>query len=335
MATDIKPFFIIGSQRSGTTLLRLILNAHPEIAIPEEGTFWMPLIRSLKGRYHEPIHPKTLNNYLRYIEKNDQFKAWFMQGFSLSRLPADQRPVTLQVLMNALYEEFARIHSKKIWGDKTPSFFRMVRELSTIFPGARFINIIRDGRDVYLSVRDREPGRKNIAVAGLEWKYKVEKAAETLSALPPEQVFQLRFEDLLMDPEQKVSQICAFLGVSFEKSMLEFYKTSHKFIGKHHSRYIFEPINIEPSNKWKRKLSERENKIFQCVAYGCLSKCGYEVASREGFTVKDKLRTGILLSGTLRRAFQVVSTALILHVSSSLGFGTSAAGGKRYYNEEN
>ena len=72
------PFFIIGAQRSGTTLLRLILNAHSKIAIPEEGTFWMPLIRELRGHFGENIPATRLQGYLRYIRINDQFKVWEM-----------------------------------------------------------------------------------------------------------------------------------------------------------------------------------------------------------------------------------------------------------------
>jgi hypothetical protein len=324
------PFFIIGSQRSGTTLLRLILNAHSEIAIPEEGTFWMPLLRSLKGRYNEPIPETSLNRYINYIEKNDQFRAWFMRGCSLSELLKGGQSVSLRILMNAVYEEYARVHSKKMWGDKTPSFFRMVNELSSFFPEAKFINVIRDGRDVYLSLKDREKGRKNIAVAALEWRHKVQKVKKSFSRFPSDRVLNVRFEDILTDPERRTKDICAFLGIRFEDRMLQFYKTSHKFIGEHHSERIFRPISAEAAGKWKGKLSVGKNRIYELIAYDCLRENDYPIVSEGRFGIADRIKAALLLTGLVRRGFQVLATAFVLLVSSRLGLRTSAAGGKRY-----
>ena len=70
------PFFIIGAQRSGTTLLRLMLNTHSQVAIPEEGTFWMPLLREHKRPENLYISKQSLSNYVTYIQKNAQFHLW-------------------------------------------------------------------------------------------------------------------------------------------------------------------------------------------------------------------------------------------------------------------
>lgn len=322
------PFFIVGSQRSGTTLLRLILNAHSRIAIPEEGTFWMPLIRSLRGKYGESIPGKSLESYIRYIKRNEQFKTWLMQDLSVFDRLAGRRDVSLRDIMKALYSEYAKEHEKEIWGDKTPSFFRMTGELSNIFPGAKFIHIVRDGRDVYLSMKGMEAGRENIAVAALEWKYKVEKAKRTLSELPADSAIEVRFEDILTGPEQNIRRICNFLGVAFEKGMLDFYKTSRKYIGEHHSDLIFKPINSDTAGKWKKKLTGEENRIFEYVASDCLRKHGYEVFNNGGFGMADRIKAGLLFFGLFRRGMRIFVTAAVLHFSSLLGLRTGAAGGK-------
>lgn len=332
MRNHSAPIFIIGSQRSGTTLLRLILNAHSKIAIPEEGTFWMPLIRSLKGKYEKPIPKAQFANYIKYIKNNDQFNAWFMVDCKILDELMRRDEIVLRDLMEALYLEYARINKKTVWGDKTPSFFRKVNELHAIFSNARFINIIRDGRDVYLSMKNRLSGRGNIAVAALEWRYKVKKVEEAFSRLPQGRTMEIRFEDLLTSPYDKIKGICDFLGVQYEDEMLKFYESSHKFIGEHHSELIFKPISDSSAAKWKKKLSPSDNRIFEFVAYDCLKKHGYEIINDGKFNALDRVKAAAMLfTGLPRRAAQVFKTALILKFCSMFGIRTSAAGGKAYF----
>lgn len=329
--TAITPFFIIGAQRSGTTLLRLILNAHSKIAIPEEGTFWMPLIRSLHKNYDAPINEKTLRNYIKYIRQNEAFKVWQLSlDNALARLNYE-KGITIRDLMQSLYTEYAIANNKSMWGDKTPSFFRKISELSMIFPNARFIHIVRDGRDVYLSMRGREQGRENIAVAALEWKYKVQKVRGLLEQLPQERRFEVNYEDILRLPERKVLEICNFLGIDYEESMMDFYESSHRFVGKHHSKLIYKPISSSPAERWKKQMSDSENKIFESIAHNCLKDLEYDIIFKVSFNCWNKLKViALLCIGLPRRCFQIFYTALILHFSSVLGLGTFASGGKGY-----
>jgi hypothetical protein len=119
----MEPFFIIGAQRSGTTLVRLILNNHSKVAIPEEGTFWMPLFRAMRGRFNQPIDPRLLKAYINYIKVNDQFKTWKMDAESVFDTIIQKGVITLPQLMSQLYQTFASCDGKPFWGDKTPSFF--------------------------------------------------------------------------------------------------------------------------------------------------------------------------------------------------------------------
>lgn len=292
----------------------------------------MPLIRSLKGGYEELIPKAQLANYIKYIRNNDQFNAWFMGDCKILDELMRRDGIVLRDLMEALYLEYARINNKTIWGDKTPSFFRKVDELHKIFPDARFINILRDGRDVYWSLKKRLSGRKNIAVAAIEWRYKVKKAEEAFSRLPPGRALNVRFEDILLNPQPKIKEICDFLGVQYEDGMLEFYKSSHKFIGEHHSELIFKPISDSSAAKWKKKLSPSDNRLFEFIAYDCLKKHGYEIINDGKFNALDRIKAvAMLFIGLPRRAAQVFKTALILKLCSMFGIRTSAAGGKAYF----
>lgn len=327
----IHPFFIIGIQRSGTTLLRLIINTHSMIAIPEEGVFWMPLIRSRHKDYNAPINKKSLRNYIKYLRKNEGFKVWKVNlDAALARLDFG-KDITLRDLMLSLYIENAKVNNKRFWGDKTPSFFRKVNELSHIFPDAKFIHIIRDGRDTFLSMRGREPGRENVAVAAFEWKFKIQKVRESFKQLPQERRFEVRYEDILRSPEKKIVEICNFLGVRFEASMLDYYKSSNEFVGKHHSELIYKPISSNAAERWKKQMSNSENRIFEFIAKGALKDFGYDIITKESFSFLERLRiVALVCIGLPRRCFQIFYTAFTLHIASVLGLGTFASGGKGY-----
>ena len=272
------PVFIIGAQRSGTTLLRLMLNAHPEIAIPEEGGFWKPLLRICESNVERQIEGRELQRYIEYIDKDPQFRLWGMEADDLFE-DVREKAVTLAELMSFVYVRYAEQQGKSIWGDKTPSFFRMIDILNKLFPNARFVHIVRDGRDLYLSWRRIDPTKRNISVTALEWAYKVRQAQQAMKKMMPEKWLEVRYEDLVRDPKGKLMEVCGFLSIDYKPGMLEYWKTSDSFIGKHHSKLIFKPVSSESVGKWKRKLSKKENRKFELVAGRMLASRGYELAS--------------------------------------------------------
>ncbi|MEZ4600787.1 MAG: sulfotransferase [Syntrophotaleaceae bacterium] len=323
----MEPFFIIGSQRSGTTLFRLLLNAHSQVAIPEEGTFWMPLLKTKTLICSDPLKGTKLKKFLTYLKKNSQLVEWNIDHEKILKELFDKKECPLDFLFSSLYHEFARSTGKLYWGDKTPSFFRKIEQLSKIFPKAKFIHIIRDGRDVYLS-RRKMAGRKNISVAALEWKHKVLKARKSLAKFPPGQSMEIRFEDVLVSPNEILQKVCSFLGLKYEEEMLNFWKTSHDFIGTHHSDLIFKPISPSSSGKWKSKMSEKEILQFECISGDLLKSLNYEVSSKRvnAFeTVKSYLS---LIYGFPVRLFEVFRIATMLRICALLGLKTNAAGGK-------
>lgn len=326
---DIKaPFFIIGAQRSGTTLLRLMLNAHSLIAIPEEGTFWMPLLKKFGTSPLKKIKGNQLHNYLEYIKKNPQFKLWGCDPNKLfSSIKEKKDGCTLGELMLQIYLNYSSQCGKKLQGDKTPSFFRMVPALNRLFPDAKFINLVRDGRDIYLSTRKIEPSRKNISVAALEWSHKVQKVSQSLAPFNSHRHMTIRYEDLVTKPQEIMETICNFLQVEFEPAMLEYWKNSDQFIGSHHSKLIFSPVSSNSVQKWKRQLTKQEIGNYEYLAGNSLRKYGYEM---DCGNIKPPQISGRviwqLLYGLPTRALQIFYTALNLKIASRFGLKTGAAG---------
>lgn len=270
-----RPIFIIGAQRSGTTLLRLILNAHSRIAIPEDASFLMPLLK--KENLYTKIQGEHLRNLVLYLESSPHFKLWNYdyRGFilELRRL----KEIGLKELLVNMYASYCESFKKTVWGDKTPSFFRKIDILHALFPDARFIHIVRDGRAVFDSWRKMTPSMKYVSVTAIDWCYKLYKIEKSLKNIPIEKKTTVRYEDLLESPEETVKTICSVIGEKYEPTMMNFYKNSNYFIGKHHSELIFKPLDRSNCYKWKNNLSTKEITSFTLIAWYFLKKYKYNI----------------------------------------------------------
>jgi len=272
------PFFIVGTQRSGTTLLRLILNSHSKIAVPEEGTFLMPLLKEKYLNY--TFKGKELDRLIKYISQNPQFELWNKDFTEFFREVRNKGRTTLKEFISGLYSFYAKKEGKIFWGDKTPSFFRKIDVLKKLFPEAKFIHIVRDGRDIFNSWRKMDPTKNNAPVIALDWIYKIKKIEKSFQKMNPKDNLTIRYEDLLDDPKKTVSSIGKFLEIDFEETMLEFYKQSGKYIGKHHSPLIYKSITNVNKFKWKKTLTKNEIGSFALVAKKYLKKYGYELPDK-------------------------------------------------------
>jgi len=316
------PIFILGVQRSGTTLLRLILNSHSHIAIPEESTFLMPLLKKKNIKAH--LSGKSLKALVNYLSLNSQLKLWNYDCSDFLHSLSEKEHITLKNLIEEMFRSYCRNNSKSIWGDKTPSFFRKIDILNLLFPDAKFIHIIRDGRDVFDSWRKMDPSKKNVAVAAIEWRYKLSKIEKSLRFVPDKNRLTIRYEDLLEQPEIMIESICSFLGIAYESDMLDFYRKSHCNVGEHHSHLIFQPINKNNKEKWRKNLTVREVKTFSILSGHFLKKYSYEIPD-ESITVSDILFIiKNLFWGFPKRILQVFYTKILIERSLRKGLGFSS-----------
>lgn len=322
--------FIVGAQRSGTTLLRLILNSHPDLAVPEEGTFMMPLLRLYGQTPDREINFSEFSNILKYIRNNHQYRLWKLDKNSEEILELLRRgDRTLRAIFDELYGAYATFHSAKKWVDKTPSFFRMIPKLIKIYPDAKFIHLIRDGRDVYLSWRNYNPSRDNIAVNAAEWRYKNARIEKSLKRIPQGNRLLVHYEDLVTKPVETTKRIFDFIGIDFRQDVLEFWRDSEKYIGKHHSKLIFQPISAESVGRWKEVLNENENAKFESIASDALSENGY-IVQQSGYGLGLYLSARLeLIRGLPKRLWQVGYTAIRLSMAAKYGISTTLSGSGR------
>src|SRR5688572_10431129 len=213
MPQGTPPFFIVGSARSGTTLLRLMLNAHRRVAVPPESRF----VTEIKY----DTEPIGVESFLRALGSHKRFEAWDLPLEAVKR-EIEGDPVPYADALAAAYRAYAHVNGKEVWGDKTPRYVEHVPFIARLFPDSRFIHLIRDGRNVALSYANVPFGPKNVAKAAVLWAERVKKGCDDGRALSAGRYLEIRYEDLVDDAAGEARDICEFLQLEFDPGMLDY-----------------------------------------------------------------------------------------------------------------
>lgn len=290
-----QPLFVIGSPRSGTSLLRLVLTNHSEIIIPPECGF----IVWLHGKFsswnkRDSINPATREQFLNELYACKKFDTWALDKATLDGLISDHQPSNYATLCALVYLAYMSKlgRSATIWGDKNNFHIDHLPLLDEIFPDARFLHIVRDGRDVACSYREvmnkksaspYAPNLKtDIESIANEWSANVNKVACYLDELSNAKQTTVRYEDLVLQPESVLSEICSWLNVSYEPQMLAFHETNkckqlEPFLTMDWKQRTVEPISADTVGRYRVLLSVEEQHLFNLAAGQSLAKYGYSV----------------------------------------------------------
>jgi hypothetical protein len=265
-------FFIVGSARSGTTMVRLMMNAHPEVAVPPESRFIVELWR---GSHHVGVA-----EFLSELARHRQFRAWELPietvAEELSRAPTAPFPDAI----DAAFRAYARVRHKTRWGDKTPRYIEHIPFLAEHFPAARFIHIVRDGRNVALSYAGVPFGPKTVVGAAELWSRRVRAGMQHGRALGPGRYLELRYEDLAtrggLEPDAR--RLCDFLGLEFAAEILDWgARSADEALAK--AKDLNPLVARGPAGEtraWQRQMPARHVEIFESVAGDALAELGYE-----------------------------------------------------------
>lgn len=292
----MKKFFILGNPRSGTTLLRLLLNNHSKVVIPPECGFVVWWHKKYKDwSFQDSENPQKVDSFL-----NDFFNSKKIETFSLSReklrkIILDSTPSEYSSLCSIIYENYAKskgCESAEIWGDKNNFYITKIDELACIFEQTVFVHIIRDGRDVACSYK--ELNRKNIQSLyrpilpndieeiALEWHYNnmfVERYKKQHN-----NIVTIRYEDLVTRPTVTLTKVCDFIGVEYEREMFDYYLSEKSRECYTEPRdflqwkgNILNPINDRSINRYCHELNSLEIKKFNLICEKLLKKYDYPV----------------------------------------------------------
>jgi hypothetical protein len=270
------PFFLIGVARSGTTLLSLMLDSHSEITIPYESHFIIPYFKE-RERLGDLRKREDRLALVQRILAERAVRHWD-QKLTPDDLDLDHC-LTLEGTVAELFSAYARRVGKTRWGDKTPAYTAEIHILNKMFPEARFIHIIRDGRDVALSLVQQWWGPNDFMSAMRYWADTVQCARKMLRMLPDERHVEVRFEDLVADPAREVRKVTHLLGIDFEPEMVSRYTTRAKekvgaHIKKHHV-HLSERPSLEQTYKWLKNMKKADQAIAYEIAGNVLIELGY------------------------------------------------------------
>jgi hypothetical protein len=290
------PFFIVGSARSGTTWLRIILNAHSQVAVPPESRF---IVSLWEGR--DDVDAAAL---LSRLGSHKRFQEWRLPLEEVERaLP--EYPTYAQV-MAAAHVAYARVRGKPRWGDKTPRYVDHIPLLARLFPDALFIHQIRDGRDVALSYADVPFGPKSVAAAAELWSSRVRAGMAAGRALGPERYIEVRYEALVTEPERHTRALCEFLGLSFEPEMLDSERAKEALLPRAalYNPNVARGAKAKPRS-WEDDMPSAQVEVFEAIAGDLLTELGYprrfEVPRPRARLAAAAARRGLPI-GRLRRA---------------------------------
>jgi len=278
---DEKPIFVIGCERSGTTLLMTMLGCHPRIAVPEVGWLW-PRFYPYLYSYGDLNREENLRTLADEMLFGLNYPLWGMKlnpRTAVDEILADLRERSFAGIYCAMHERFAREQGKPRWGQKTPHNLFFVGPIKEAFPQAQFIYITRDGRDVAAEYIESAFGLKHVYTCANYWKLCQNFVKPWREKLGPADWMDVKYEDLVREPEKTLRQICEFLGEEYAPSMLEFYKTD---IGRNRGstrdhKPLGGPVSDAYIGVYKRLLSLRDQQIFATVAGKELEEAGYAV----------------------------------------------------------
>ncbi|HYO45897.1 MAG TPA: sulfotransferase [Gemmatimonadota bacterium] len=270
------PVVVLGVSRSGTTLLKEMLDHHSELAIPPESYFLLPLWDRFRAR-------RDLEKLLVDLTYVVQVREWGVGTDEVrARLP---RNAGFPDVIRTIYECYAESRGKRRFGDKTPLYMWHLDLLEHAFSRPGYVHIVRDGRDAALSYAAMPEGHRSgwmwprgLADFACRWRSQVERARRFGSAVGPDRFVELRYEDLVAEPAKTLREVCARIGLSYEDSMLDYHR-DHDFS---EGRLANHPRLAEPPSpggrSWREQMRPADVERFEAVAGDLLGKLGYECA---------------------------------------------------------
>lgn len=308
------PFFIVCLARSGSTLLRLILTAHPKIVIPPESRFAIDLQTS----FPNGVQSKSdVTKFAGALYTLDKFRNWQLSRSDLETMLNEQVPLDYSSLVTSVYELYRDVNFPEAtcWGDKNPTYLMDVPQIDALFPNARYIYLVRDPRSTLLSTN-----KMDRTLHGQIRDYPIHniirrwKQARTLRSHPElaERWLTVRYEDLVLNSESTVQRICSFLQLSYHESMLKaFFKINAERnlvpqpLQKIHQN-TFHPISSDSLEKWRTELDKSSIEALEIKLAKDMAAHGYSMQTN-GIRLSGHM---LIIRERLQMAIAIAAQAL-------------------------
>jgi hypothetical protein len=276
MTAAAPPLLVLGVRRSGTTLLRVMLDRNSRLAIPDESYF----LPQLAARHRGSI---DVASFVDDLSRIGTLADWRVDPERVrARLRDGMRTGDA---IAAVFETYAAARDKERWGDKTPMYMQHLPLLETLFPRAQYVHLIRDGRDVassFLAMPDGVVTKtwahpRSVPDFACEWRTEVEAARELGARVGRDRYLEVRYEALVADPQSALGAICAFAGLPYEAEMVRHTEDADAS-SRPHQQSLKRPLT-PGIRDWRSEMSPVDAAGFEDVAGELLGALGYDLAA--------------------------------------------------------
>jgi Sulfotransferase family len=297
--------FIVGCPRSGTTLIQRMVNAHYQVAITPE-SHWIPRF------YAKPwaLNPEgfVTQKLIRRLLAKPKFARLKLSEDELTMLAGKANQISYPELVSLIFDLYGKAQGKPLVGDKTPDYVRSIQTLHELWPSARFVHVIRDGRNVALSMMDwtkvhPKPGDfttwelDSISTAAVWWELNVQLGRRAGKSLGPNLYYEIRYESLVNHPREESEALCVFLSVPYDDGMLRFHEALAALDPGLDATRARLPVT-SGLRDWRSQMGVQDIESFEAAAGQLLDELGYTLAMHHlrPETVERAARIRTLLS---------------------------------------
>jgi hypothetical protein len=286
------PVFVVGCDRSGTSLLTLILNQSPDLKMIFEAGF-LPRLEARSSDYGDFATPRQRWYFIRDIQLEEATSRTFafekFEKLSAQEAEAalrDVAPTDYQGAARALYSAAARKEGKERWGEKMPRYITQVEWLATTFPDSHIVHIIRDPRDVAASMC-RAGFEESLHDAAERWAARVSEGRRQGRVVGKGRYHEIQYEKLLQNPTETVQSLADGLGIAFDSEMTQGTAGGEDIPTSHRDSYpglfakLDQPIDPSRAYAWKREMVRQEIAEVEKAAGPVMKKTGYGVTGAQ------------------------------------------------------
>ncbi|WP_433384308.1 sulfotransferase family protein [Actinoplanes sp. CA-142083] len=288
MLTD-RPIFVVGCPRSGTTMLQLMLHAHPRIALPPENRFVLPAYQR-RHEFGDLRDPANRRDLARWFTTTPQFGDLGLDEQHLIDTVIGAPP-TLGSAIGTVFRLYAERFGKPRWGDKRPAYLRHLPELLRLFPDAQIVNIMRDGRDCVASLKEAPWAPADFGCLVDSWARAADASLRAARRYGPDTYHLVRYEDLVEEPEAHLRALCRFLGEEYDAAMARPQEVAAVAVPEYktwHTR-TRQSVTTTRVSSWRQRLSAAEIERCEAVFGDRLALFGYQGMTGAAPTPSDRV----------------------------------------------
>jgi hypothetical protein len=285
MSNNILPIQFIGTQRSGSNLLRLMLNQTNEIFAPHPPHIlkqFYPILMHYGNLADTDNYKKLIEDVCRFVELNPV--PWMECHFDRDEILKKSTNNSIEEVFRLIYETNAKRHGVRYWCCKSMVNVNYYKSLENSGIKPFYIHLYRDGRDVALSFKKAIVGEKHAYFLAKKWNAEQKLSNQIYQELGSKRVIQLSYEDLISEPEESMKRVCEFLNIEFNENVLDYYKSEESNVTAKSGRMwknLVKPILKNNFNKYKKELSIEDVDIFERVAGDTLSNLGFKMKNNK------------------------------------------------------